>query len=106
MTRVESQKWGQSPEDLRSLALRADHPRTRERFLALSLIADGTQPRERCQEPITQERYARPRKSARNRLGDASDPFPGRQQLRQAHPRGRKPIGDGRKATNRTPAKR
>jgi hypothetical protein len=42
MIRVEHQKWGQSPEDLRRLALRADHPRTRERFLALSLIADGT----------------------------------------------------------------
>ena len=42
MIRVEHQKWGQSLEDLRRLALRADHPRTRERFLALSLIADGT----------------------------------------------------------------
>jgi hypothetical protein len=42
MIRVEHQKWGQSLEELRRLALRADHPRTRERFLALSLIADGT----------------------------------------------------------------
>jgi hypothetical protein len=42
MIRVDLQKWGQSLEDLRRLALRADHPRTRERFLALSLIADGT----------------------------------------------------------------
>src|SRR4051794_11434441 len=42
MIRVELQKWGQSLEDLRRLALRADHPRTRQRFLALSLIADGT----------------------------------------------------------------
>src|SRR4051794_11054690 len=42
MIRVEHQKWGQSLDDLRRLALRADHPRTRERFLALSLIADGT----------------------------------------------------------------
>ena len=42
MIRVEFQKWRQSLEDLRNLALRADHPRTRERFLALSLIADGT----------------------------------------------------------------
>ena len=42
MIRVEFQKWGQSLEDLRGLALRAGHPRTRERFLALSLIADGT----------------------------------------------------------------
>ena len=42
MIRVEIPKWGQSLEDLRRLALQAEHPRTRERFLALSLIADGT----------------------------------------------------------------
>jgi hypothetical protein len=42
MVRVEMQKWGQSLDDLRRLALKADHPRTRERFLALCLIADGT----------------------------------------------------------------
>ena len=42
MVRVEMQKWGQSLEDLRRLTLQAGHPRTRERFLALSLIADGT----------------------------------------------------------------
>jgi hypothetical protein len=42
MIRIEMAKWGQSLEDLRRLALQAGHPRTRERFLALSLIADGT----------------------------------------------------------------
>jgi len=42
MTRVEMQKWGQSLEDLRRLAIRASHSRTRERFLAFSLIADDT----------------------------------------------------------------
>jgi hypothetical protein len=42
MVRVEIQKWGQSLDDLRRLAIQAEHPRTRERFLALSLIADGT----------------------------------------------------------------
>ena len=42
MVRVEMQKWGQDLEDLRHLAIQAPHPRTRERFLALSLIADGT----------------------------------------------------------------
>src|SRR5436309_105638 len=42
MVRVEIQKWGQSLDDLRRLALQAQHPRTRERFLALALIADGT----------------------------------------------------------------
>jgi hypothetical protein len=42
MIRVEMHNWGQSLDDLRRLALQAEHPRTRERFLALSLIADGT----------------------------------------------------------------
>ena len=42
MVRVQMQKWGQSLDDLRRLALQAPHHRTRERFLALSLIADGT----------------------------------------------------------------
>ncbi len=42
MIRVELLKWGQSLDDSRGLALRADHPRTRECFMALSLIADGT----------------------------------------------------------------
>jgi hypothetical protein len=42
MVRVAMRKWGQSLDDLRRLALQAEHPRTRERFLALSLIADGT----------------------------------------------------------------
>jgi hypothetical protein len=42
MVRVEMQEWGQSLDDLRRLALQSAHPRTRERFLALSLIADST----------------------------------------------------------------
>jgi hypothetical protein len=42
MVRVEMPKWGQSVDDRRRLALQADRPRTRERFLALCLIADGT----------------------------------------------------------------
>jgi hypothetical protein len=42
VVRVEMQKWGQSLDDLRRLALDAPHRRTRDRFLALSLIADGT----------------------------------------------------------------
>jgi hypothetical protein len=42
MVRVEIQKWGQSLDDPRRLAIEAKHPRTRERLLALSLIADGT----------------------------------------------------------------
>src|SRR5215212_1045362 len=39
--RVEYARWGQSPEDLRSLALNAPHARTRERALALYEITQG-----------------------------------------------------------------
>jgi hypothetical protein len=39
--RVEHARWGQSPEDLRSLALSAPHARTRERALALFEITQG-----------------------------------------------------------------
>ncbi len=42
MVRLDLPKWGQSLADLRHLALHAPHPRTRERFLALAQIADGT----------------------------------------------------------------
>ena len=41
MVRVEWAKWGQSLDDLRRASLQASHPRTRERFQALSLIASG-----------------------------------------------------------------
>jgi hypothetical protein len=39
--RVEYARWGQSPEDLRSLAVSAPHARTRERALALFEITQG-----------------------------------------------------------------
>ena len=42
MVHLDLTKWGQTHEDLRRLALQAAHPRTRERFLALALIADGS----------------------------------------------------------------
>ena len=35
MLRVDHARWGQTPTDLRRLAMSASHPRTRERFLAL-----------------------------------------------------------------------
>ena len=35
MIRVDYARWGQTPEDLRHLALNAPHARTRERALAL-----------------------------------------------------------------------
>ena len=41
MLRVDYARWGQSPEDLRSLALSAPHARTRERALALFEITQG-----------------------------------------------------------------
>ena len=41
MVRVEMARWGQSSEDLRRASLRAAHPRSRERFQALYLIASG-----------------------------------------------------------------
>jgi hypothetical protein len=41
MIRPDAQKWGQTNDDLRRLATEAPHPRTRERFLALFVIATG-----------------------------------------------------------------
>ena len=41
MLRIDPARWGQTPEDLRSLALSAPHTRTRERALALLDIAQG-----------------------------------------------------------------
>ncbi len=41
MIRPNTGKWGQTPEDLRRLAVESDHRRTRERFLALYQIATG-----------------------------------------------------------------
>src|SRR5918911_5682531 len=39
MLRIEYGRWGHTIEDLRQLATKAPHPRTRERFLALYEIA-------------------------------------------------------------------
>ena len=41
MLRVEYDRWGQTPAELRHMALNAAHPRTRERLLALHDIAQG-----------------------------------------------------------------
>ncbi len=41
MVRVDLAKWGQTLGDLRRAALEAPHPRSRERFQALYLIASG-----------------------------------------------------------------
>jgi transposase len=41
MLRVDHEKWGQTLDDLRRLAVGSAHARTRERFLALYEIAGG-----------------------------------------------------------------
>ena len=41
MIRPDVRQWGQATDDLRRLATEAPHPRTRERFLALFVIASG-----------------------------------------------------------------
>lgn len=41
MIRPDVAKWGQTVDDLRRMALEAAHPRTRERFQALDMIASG-----------------------------------------------------------------
>jgi transposase len=41
MIRPDTTKWGQTLSDLRRLSVTADHPRTRERFLALYMIGSG-----------------------------------------------------------------
>ena len=42
MLRVDFDRWGQTPEDLRQLATSAAHQRTRERFLALYEITQAS----------------------------------------------------------------
>ena len=44
MLAVDYTQWSQTPEDLRVLSLEAKHPRTRERFLALYEITQGSYP--------------------------------------------------------------
>ncbi len=41
MLRIDMKKWGQTLEDLRRAGVEAEHQRTRERFLALYLVASG-----------------------------------------------------------------
>jgi transposase len=42
MLKLELEKWALDIDDLRKLSLESDKPRTRERFLALYLIAQGS----------------------------------------------------------------
>jgi hypothetical protein len=41
MLRPDFEKWGQSAEEMLRLSTEADHPRTRERCLALYMIGTG-----------------------------------------------------------------
>jgi hypothetical protein len=41
MVRPDTTKWGQSVDELRRMSTEAAHARTRERFLALYMIASG-----------------------------------------------------------------
>ena len=55
MLRVESARWGQTPADLRELAMSASHLRTRERFLALYEITQ-----ENCATRIAERTHRHP----------------------------------------------
>lgn len=44
MLRVDTTKWKQTPEDLRRASIEAAHPRSRERFLALYDMTQGSCP--------------------------------------------------------------
>ena len=41
MVRPDFKKWDQSAEDIRQLSIKAEHPRSRERFQALYMIGTG-----------------------------------------------------------------
>jgi hypothetical protein len=55
MLRVESARWGQTPADLRELAMSAPHRRTRERFLALYEITQ-----ESCATRVAERTHRHP----------------------------------------------
>ena len=44
MLSIDCAQWNQTSEDLRILSLQTEHPRTRERFLALYEITQGSYP--------------------------------------------------------------
>src|SRR3954464_3269854 len=71
--RVADARWGQSPRDLRCLAVSAPHARTRERALALFEIAQG-----RCATRLA-ERTGRHPQTVMGRVGgDVAIPAPHR----------------------------
>src|ERR671926_10208 len=85
MLRVDFDRWGQTPEDLRQLATSAAHRRTRERFLALYEVTQAscaTRVAARTRRhPLPRDRgrprRGRPRRPARRGGGAASRGRPG-----------------------------
>jgi hypothetical protein len=55
MVRPDPQKWNQTTDDLRRLATGSPHPRTRERFLALYMIASEQTNATRWAEAVGRE---------------------------------------------------
>jgi|ERR671921_971771 hypothetical protein len=55
MLRVDHARWGQTPADLRRLAMSASDPRTRERFVALYKI-----PQESCATRVAERTRRHP----------------------------------------------
>ena len=55
MLRPSHDAWDQSVDDLRRLAIGSPHPRTRERFQALFMIASGAANASGWAEPIGRE---------------------------------------------------
>ena len=55
MLRPNFNKWGQTPEEIRQLSIKAEHPRSRERFQALYLIGIGQTNSSRLAEEIKRD---------------------------------------------------
>jgi len=75
--RVDLARWGQTPEDLRHLALSAPHARTRERALALFDITQG-----RCATRLAERTGRHPQTVMGLPTGDQAVKFGGEAPLR------------------------
>ena len=89
MIKVETGKWGQTVEDLRLASLGAAHPRSRERFQALYLIASGQFNATTCGAHIGRQWNEF---EAREIVGDP---------LRNTHPRNSRRCNMSRRARSR-----
>lgn len=78
MLRVDYDRWGQRPDELRALAVSSSHERTRERFLALYEMSSGTRARiGRHPQSVMQWAYNSSGPGAYRRTG-GRPPFAGR----------------------------